>query len=217
MVLFVSRGYYSPMVATRSSRVVMIDDQVSYAEALGLALSITPDLEVVGQAADAAAGIEVCAGAEPDLVLCDFRLPDGRTGTEVADALRVSGLNVPIIILTGFPAPQVRREAASMRDVHVLSKDLSITELVNAIRSVLAGSPIADLNTNDEVRLSAGEIEVLELLNQGLTPAEVAERLSLSIHAIRARIKSSYRKLGVGSQVEALVSATRRGLVVPPS
>jgi len=205
------------MMVQRSSRLVMIDDQVSYAEALGLALSITPDLEIVGQAADGTAGLEVCAGADPDLILCDFRLPGGRTGTEVADELRSNGSNVPIIILTGFPAPQVRREAAAMRNVHVLSKDLSITELVKAIRSVLAGTPIAALSDIHEIRLSPGEIEVLELLNQGLTPAEAAEHLSLSIHAIRARIKSSYRKLGVGSQVEALVSATRCGLVVPPS
>ena len=64
--------------------------------------------------------------------------------------------------------------------------------------------------------LSEGELEVLEHLNQGLTPAEIAQELHLSLHTIRARTKQLYRKLGVTSQGEAIAHATRLGMLVPP-
>lgn len=65
-------------------------------------------------------------------------------------------------------------------------------------------------------KLSPGELEVLEMLNQGKSPAEIAGLLYLSLHTIRSRIKSTHRKLEVASQVEAIAVATRMGLLVPP-
>ena len=65
--------------------------------------------------------------------------------------------------------------------------------------------------------LSPGELEVLELLNTGKTPSEIAAELFLSLHTVRDRIKTMHRKLGVASQVEAIATATRLGLLVPPT
>lgn len=199
-----------------TSRVVMIDDQVSFVDAFGLALSITPDFELVGRAPDAPAGKDLCRGLSPDLVVCDYRLPDGRTGTEVASELRADGFGSPIVILTGFLAPQVKREAEALPDVLAVSKDSPITDIISSMRSALDGNFAASEAAIDDETLSPGELEVLEMLNQGNSAAEIADMLHLSLHTIRARIKGMHRKLNVTSQVEAISKATRLGLLVPP-
>jgi len=201
------------------ANVLIVDDQVSYAEAIGLAISLTPDLESVGRAHDIPTAIEMCERTNPDLVLCDYRLPDGDTGGDLARQLRDSGFVSPIILLTGFLAPQVRRVADELDDVDAISKDESITSIIQLIRSRVSGLEIAVDPATDspEVMLSPGELEVLELLNTGKTPAEIAAELFLSLHTVRDRIKSMHRKLGVASQVQAIATATRLGLLVPPT
>lgn len=206
-------------MSSRIAKVVIIDDQVSYAEAIGLALSLTPDLELAGRAHDEESALELCANAKPDIVLCDYRLPEGDTGSKVASKLRESGFEAPIVILTGFLAPQVRREAAELANVDAISKDESVTSIVQLIRSRVFGTELAVDPSDDEPKtmLSPGELEVLELLNVGKTPAEIANELFLSLHTVRDRIKTMHRKLGVASQVEAIATATRLGLLVPPT
>lgn len=201
------------------AKIVIIDDQVSYAEAIGLALSMTPDLELAGRAHDHVSAIDLIAKASPDLVITDYRLPAGETGSALASQLRESGYDKPIILLTGFLAPQVAREASQLDGVDAMSKDESITSLIQLIRNRVFGTELDDdpRVEPDVASLSPGELEVLELLNTGMTPAEIAAELYLSLHTVRDRIKTMHRKLGVASQVEAIATATRRGLLVPPT
>ncbi len=199
-------------------RVVVIDDQTSYVDAFGLAISLTPDLELVGRAADAESGLEVCQRMKPDLVVTDYRLPGGSTGTTLAAALREAGSTVPILVLTGFMAPQVIREAEEIEDLHAISKNTPMTSIVNAMRQVSGGLPLEpdDESEGSTSSLSAGELEVLEMLANGQTPTEIATQMHLSLHTVRARIKSMHKKLNVASQGEAIATAIRLGLVVPP-
>lgn len=196
------------------ARVVLIEDQISYGDAFELALSLTEDLELVARANNAQTGIGVCLAEKPDVIVTDYRLPDGLTGTDIAARLRGEGISTPVGVLTGFLAPRVRREAAELEEVYTFSKDRSITEIIEWLRAMLNGTvaPAAAVSQT----LSPGELEVLELLNQGKSPAEIAGLLYLSLHTIRSRIKSTHRKLEVASQVEAIAVATRLGLLVPP-
>ncbi len=196
---------------------VVIDDQISYVDAFGLALSLTPDLELAGRAANAEDGERVTLAVQPDLLVTDYRLPNGQTGTMLSGRLRDAGFTAPILVLTGFLAPQVIREAGEIDDLHVISKNTPMTGIVNAIRQIIKGLPIElDPDTTPDSNLSPGELEVLERLSNGQTPAEIAQMLHLSVHSIRARIKSMHRKLNVASQGEAIATAIRLGLVVPP-
>ena len=206
-------------MANPVANIVVIDDHVSYAEALGLAISLTPDLELSGRAHDTASALELADRAKPDLIISDYRLPAGETGTALAKQLRDAGYQNPIIILTGFLAPQVRREAGELDNVDAISKDESITSIIQLIRSRVFGAELEVDPTADvpAVVLSPGELEVLELHNTGKTPAEIAAELFLSLHTVRDRIKTMHRKLGVASQVEAIATATRLGLLVPPT
>lgn len=196
------------------ARVVLIEDQISYGDAFDLALSLTTDLELIARANTAQAGLEICRAEAPDVIVTDYRLPDGVTGTDIASQLRNDGMAVPIGVLTGFLAPRVQREASDLDKVYTFSKDRSITEILEWVRAMLAGTvaPAAEISQ----KLSPGELEVLEMLNQGKSPAEIAGLLYLSLHTIRSRIKSTHRKLEVASQVEAIAVATRLGLLVPP-
>ena len=207
------------MHAQAPAQILMIEDQVSYGDAFGIALSLTDDFALVARAADGDAGTELCASVSPDLVICDYRLPLGDTGTAVAARLRSQGFEGPVVLLTGFAAPQVLREAAEIADVHVLSKDSGINDIVDDLRSILtgAGPSAATTSAPQAPSLSSGEMHVLELLNEGNSPATIAENLHLSLHTIRARIKAMHRKLDVRSQSEAIAVATRHGLVVPPT
>ena len=205
---------------TIPDRIVMIDDQVAFVDAFGLALSLTSDLKLVGRATEAQEGIDLCESHEPDLVLTDYRLPEGRTGTKVAADLRSIGFSAPIIVLTGFLAPQVQREVDCLDGVTAISKDSSVQTIVTAMRSTIAGGELTESpNASPEelLGLSNAELDVLESLNLGLTPVEIAETLHISIHTVRGRIKSIYRKLSVGSLGEAIAKATRTGILVPPT
>lgn len=197
------------------STVVLIEDQVSYGDAFALAMSLTKDLDLIARASDAASGVAICVNERPDVVVTDYRLPDGATGTEVAKRLREAGLEVPIGVLTGFLAPAVQRESAELPRVFTFSKDESITEILQWIRDMLSGAALPA--SPSASKLSPGELEVLELLNQGHSPTDIAGILYLSLHTIRSRIKSTHRKLGVASQIEAIAVATRQGLLVPPT
>lgn len=197
----------------------MVDDQVSFVDAFGLALSLTSDLKLVGRSTNALEAHKLITELSPDLVVTDYRLPDGETGTKLAADLRSSGFDAPIIVLTGFLAPQVRREVATLGHVTALSKDTSVQEIVTAMRSVISG--VIELNDtvlelSPESGLTSAELEVLEALNTGASPNEISEMLHLSVHTVRGRIKSIYRKLSVGSLGEAIATATRMGVLVPP-
>ncbi len=202
---------------TSPSRILMIDDQVSFVDAFGLALSLTEDLKLIGRATNADDGVELALKYRPDLVVTDYRLPAGRTGTDLASKLRLAGFESPIVVLTGFLAPQVRREVAQLPNVTALSKDTSVQQIVTTMRSIISGAEAEELVLDVASGLTPAELEVLEALNTGAGPTEIAEILHLSVHTVRGRIKSIYRKLSVSSLGEAIATATRMGVLVPPT
>ena len=152
-------------MASSVANIVVVDDHVSYAEAIGLAISLTPDLELAGRAHDITSALELCDRAKPDLILSDYRLAGGETGTALASQLRDAKFTNPIIILTGFLAPQVRREAGELDNVDAISKDESITSIIQLVRSRVFGAEMEVDPTADvpKMMLSPGELEVLEL------------------------------------------------------
>ncbi|MEE9416552.1 MAG: response regulator transcription factor [Acidimicrobiales bacterium] len=205
--------------------VALIEDQRAFAEAMVLALSMTTDLRITGTASDAATGFEMVLATAPDLVVADYRLSGRDTGIDLARRLRDRDSDMiqkpssvtPIVILTGYTAPQVVREAESLRSVSVLSKNSPIADLVKQFRRTIVGEAVNSVSAVDPFGLTKAELEVLELLSQAMSASEIADHLFLSLHAIRARIKSALRKLDVSSQLEAVVKATSLDLLVPPA
>ena len=218
----VASGDDSQSTVNKVASIVVIDDQLAFAEALGIAVSLTDDLAVVGRAPDAGSGVDLVLGERPDLVVCDYRLPGEVSGVDCARQLRAAGHEGPIVILTGYPAPQVHRESAGLPGaaVQVLGKDQPVQSIVESFRDAIAGHsptpPPSVAGDSNGVSLTDAELEVLEMINAGMTAAEIASELFLSLHAVRSRIKTTLRKLDASSQIEAIATATRMGILVPP-
>lgn len=206
------------------SRLVLIDDHRSFTDALSLALSLTGDLRVVAAAQDAVDGLRAIEASRPDLIVTDYRLCGRVTGIDVArrvrdaEATNLRGMSTtPIVILTAFPAPVVAREASEMECVTVLSKRSTMTDIVAALRCAVLRRWAEPAVVADPYGLSPAELEVLEYLSSGMTASAIAAELCLSVHAIRARIRGLLTKTDSTSQLEAVMKATRAGLVVPPA
>ncbi len=204
------------------TRIIVVDDQRSFAEALKLALGLTDDLRVVGLEQSAESGVGLAESLKPDLIVTSYRLIGAVTGLDLASQVRERERAedrpfTPIVLLTAFPAPAVIRRAREIPNVVVLSKRSPITEIVSGLRRAVDGGPTAGVVVDDPYSLSPAEMEVLEFLSGGHNASTIASELHLSVHAIRARIRGLLTKTNSSSQLEAVAKATRAGLVVPPA
>ena len=220
----------SPEVATHASpvqtRVLVVDDHRTFAELFALGLEREPDLEFVGHARTAAEAEQMTESLGPDLVIMDVRLGDG-DGIEVTAQLTERYADLCVIILTGHPDPSVVARAAQAGACGFLPKDGALDTMLHALRSARRGSlvlppemlgmmveaaaPAAHASTVP--RLTARELEVLDLLGRGLNPRTIAHRTGLSVEECRVLLGSVMTKLGAHSQLEAVVTANRYGLI----
>lgn len=122
-------------------RLVLIDDQMLVRSGVRKLLELTPDIQVVGEAADGEAGLRVIAAQAPDVVLLDIRMPQ-MSGLAALAALRESGESVPVIMLTTFDDDEPLIEAIKAGARGFLLKDVSLERLADAIRTVTAGGTL---------------------------------------------------------------------------
>ena len=201
---------------TTPVRIVLVDDDPMVRTALGMILGGDPSLRVVGEAADGQEALEVVAALSPDVVLMDIRMPrlDGLAATQ--ELLR--GERPPrVIVLTTFDTDDMVVRALQLGAAGFLLKDTPPARLVEAVRSVAAGastlSPqitaalVASVSsagtTNPALRdLSEREREVAEAIARGLSNAEIAAELYMSLATVKAHVGRILSKLGVDNRVQ---------------
>lgn len=154
---------------------------------------------------------------DPDMIVADYRLPDGK-GTELA-----STTSTPLLLISGAGGATVVHEAVRAGCAGFVSKQESSRNLANSITIVADGGsvfPAADLRTItsnsqrfDYQPLTARELDVLRLLVRARSVPEMADDLALSHHTVRNHIRSLLMKLQARSQLEAIINALRAGLV----
>jgi DNA-binding NarL/FixJ family response regulator len=206
--------------------VAIIEDHVMVSEALQIALNAQPDIEVVGTAATLREGVAFVARLCPAVVVLDYKLPDGEA-PEGIGAIRAVCNNTAILVLSAVADyHSVVRTLEAGADGYLL-KDQTMDELVAAVRSVSnGGRPLAprlvsalvtrlSRTTTPAHQLSGREIEVLGLLAQGLSTAELSTRLQLSINTVRNHVQRAIRRLGAHSKLEAVAIAQREGIIAP--
>ena len=214
-------------------RVAVVDDQALVRGGFSMILEAEPDLEVVGEAGDGAAALELCERTGPDVVLMDVRMPvlDGVEATRRltrATAARV-------LILTTFDLDEYVFEALQAGASGFLLKDVPPPELVHAVRSVASGdtllAPAITRRLVEEFlqrpspartdpvlqRLTEREREVLVLVARGLSNAEIAGRLFVSETTAKTHVSRILAKLGLRDRVQAVVLAYESGLIAPGS
>ena len=185
-----------------SIRVLVVDDHDVVHWGFRLLLGRQPWVarcEVAGGRAEA---VEAAARLRPDVALVDLLLgPD--SGAEVCEELRAASPGTKVLLISGAGriSPAVARAAGASG---FISKDWSAADVVKAVRMVSLGSEVfAAARSTGEADLSEREREVLELIANGATNAEAAERLHLSPHTVKDHTRSIYRKLGVRNRAEA--------------
>jgi len=205
-------------------RVLIVEDHRVVAEGLAALINHETDMKVVGEASTVAECIPAAAELQPDVVLVDFRLPDG-TGAEAAAAIRGIRPEAKMIFLTREDSDEARFAAVQSGASAFIHKSKAASEVVIAIRDVARGRmlitprTIATLLAKRKAvdvqleSLTVREKEVLRLLAEGLPSRGVALKLGISYTTVRTHIRSLGGKLGVHSKLEAIVKARELGLI----
>ena len=205
--------------------VLIVEDQQVLASALEIAIGTQPDMDCVGTVATVDDALTQIAERRPDVVLMDIQLP-GTDGIEGTRRIKAVDPDVSILILTAGATPVRLAAAAAAGATGFLPKDGPFGDVLAAIRNpmpgkmVIEGSLTAPLpaaptapTAQDASRLTAREQEVLGLMGEGLDPSAIAERLVLSVYTARGHVKNVMMKVGAHTQLEAVVLATKSGLL----
>ncbi|MGY1709257.1 response regulator [Geodermatophilus sp. SYSU D00758] len=212
-------------------RVVLADDQEMVRAGLRMLVDFQPDLEVVGEAADGLEAVDVVARTRPDVVLMDVRMPRC-DGLEAARRVLAAGPDVAVVVLTTFDEDASLAEALRAGVSGFLLKTAPPEQLLHAVRTVAAGNGLLDpAVTLRVIRSSAAapapdpraaaalatlttrETEVLRLVADGLSNAEIAARLYLGEATVKTYLSRTLTKLGLRDRVQAVAFAFRSGLV----
>jgi DNA-binding NarL/FixJ family response regulator len=207
-------------------RVVVADDQAIIRDGLVTVLSLLPDVEVVGEAADGALAVELAVREHPDVVLMDLRMPvlDGVGATE---RIVREAPDVAILVLTTYADDESILGALRAGARGYLTKDAGRAELAAAVRAVARGQStfapevgallVSSLTggsappplTARFPQLTPREAEVLTLVADGLSNGEIAAKLFVSVATVKTHINALFAKLGVRDRAQAIALARR--------
>ena len=219
-------------------RVLLADDQRLVRESLGTLLGLLPGIELIGSASDGEEAVALAEEHGPDVVLMDLRMPRV-DGIEATRRLREREPNVRVIALTTYADDESVLGALRAGARGYLTKDASSEDIRNAILTVAKGEAALDPSVQHHVvaalaggqpaaspdvaedsklpdDLTPREAEVLALIAEGLTNAEIAERLFVSPTTVKSHINHLFTKAGLRDRAQAVNYAYRTGIAIPP-
>ncbi|HEY5821139.1 MAG TPA: response regulator transcription factor [Propionibacteriaceae bacterium] len=201
--------------------VLLADDQALIRQAFAALLQLEPDITVVGQAADAAAAVELARSRQPDVVLMDVQMPAANgsadDGISATAAITAADPGVRVIVLTTFGRPGYLRRAMEAGAVGFMVKDAPADQLIEGIRRVHRGLRVVDPSlAADSLSLGSSpltdrETEVLAAAAQGGSTGTIAAKVFLSEGTVRNHLSSAMGKLGAATRAEAVRLATEHG------
>ncbi|WP_412541778.1 response regulator transcription factor [Longispora sp. K20-0274] len=203
-------------------RVLLVDDHPVVRAGLRALLAGLPDLEVVGEAGTGEEALALVAALRPDVVLMDLQLGPGIDGVTTTE--RVLALPDPprVLILTTYDTDADIVRAVAAGATGYLLKDAPPDELFRAVRAAAAGetalsgpvaSRLARRVREPGLTLSPREVEILQLLAEGLTNEQIAARLFISRATVKTHLVHIFGKLGVDSRTAAVTTAIERRLI----
>lgn len=202
-------------------RVAIVDDHFLFADALGSVIRGLDGYEVAGIAQSGAQAISIARTARPDVILLDYHLP-GYDAADLIPRLRQLSPGVRIVVLTSdtSDATLVRGLRAGVEGY--LTKERALDDVLDALRTVASGERYL---TDEQVArthaategtgesLTERELGILRLLAQGKDSQAIANELTISANTVRTHLQNIFSKLGAHSKLEAVATATARGLL----
>ncbi len=209
-------------------RVLIADDHAILREGVRALLALTDDIEVVGEASDGRAAVEVAQRLDPDVVLMDIAMP-GLGGLEAALEMKRLGIRARVLVLSQYEDREyVRRLLKAGVAGYVLKKSAG-SELANAVRAAHRGGlvldpevaraamedqgPAAPAEADPYESLTDREKQVLKLVAEGLANKEVAEALGISVKTAMTHREHVMEKLGLHNRTELMRFALKKGVI----
>ncbi|EST26901.1 MULTISPECIES: response regulator [Streptomyces] len=215
-------------------RVLIVDDQVMVREGFSVLLNAMPDIEVVGEAVNGREAVSQVAALAPDVVLMDIRMPE-LNGIEATREIVAADADAKVLVLTTFDLDEYVYQALRAGASGFLLKDASARQLADGVRVVASGEAllaptvtrrlITEFSKLSEAprppalaqmgELTERETEVLVLIAQGLSNAEIAAHLVVAESTIKTHVSRILVKLGLRDRTQAAVFAYEARLVTP--
>ena len=219
------------MTQAQPVRVVLVDDQPLIRAGLRVLINDAPDLSVVAEAGSGEEALRVVRDTRPDVVVMDIRMP-GLSGIDATAALMADPSPPHVLILTTFDDDEYVYAALRAGASGFLVKDMALDDILNAVRVVAAGEallaptvtrrligefarrpePSARARRRSLEGLTEREVEVLTLVGRGMTNAEIAGRLYISVGTAKTHVARLLAKLSARDRVQLVITAYEAGL-----
>jgi DNA-binding NarL/FixJ family response regulator len=195
-----------------------------FAASLAQALQSESDLLVVGQGTSITEAQNLMASTAPDVVLLDHRLPDG-DGVGAIPGLHRIRPSAKIVVLTATASDRVLVAAMEAGAAGFIAKTQRLDDVIDGVRAAAQGESVVSAKlltrllprlhrqSGGGAELTEREREILDLLARGLSNADIAQQLTISVHTVRNHVANLSAKLGAHSKLEVLSIAVREGLV----
>ncbi len=201
-------------------RILVVDDHAIVRKGLAAILDPEPDMEVVASASTGKQAVEMFRATQPDVTIMDLSLTPEMSGIEAIRAIKREFRDARIVVLSAAKGDEDIYRALQAGAATYLLKDTLGDDLVPIVREVYAGGgtipPYVARKLADRVTLptlTAREVEVLQLVAQGLRNKEIAGFLNISSMTTEGHLRNIMTKLGVHDRTEAVTVAVRRGII----
>ena len=196
-------------------RVAIVEDHPAIADGLAALMEGSAGVTVVGTARNVSTASSLIERATPDVVLCDIRLAEGGDGFDLVQTYRAGPA---FIILSAFWYPSYHVKAVGLGAKGYLSKMATVDQIIHAIETVASGGtafpPAARRAASDALRMpTPRELEILMVVAEGLSNAEIADRLSLRVKTVESQLRRLFDRYDVTSRTALVRLAARQGWI----
>lgn len=209
-------------------RLLLADDHTMVRQSMRRSME-DAGFDIVGEAGDGAEAVQMAARHRPDVILMDVSMPV-LDGIEATRQVRAAEGAPQVVMLTMHADADIVRRALQAGAVGYLTKDSSVDDVVDAVRLAASGDAAVSpglaaallreattaitATTRDPAQAVSGrEVEVLQLIAEGASPPEVAERLFISVKTVKNHLSSIYEKLDAHDRTQAVLKGLRMGII----
>jgi NarL family two-component system response regulator LiaR len=209
--------------------VLLVDDHQVVRQGVRALLGTQKDLSVVGESGSGAEAVRLAAELVPDVILMDLVMPGGVDGVEATRQVKNTSPRTQVVVLTSYHEDEHIFPAIRAGALSYVLKDIGPDELADVIRKAAQGEAVLhprvaarvihevqgtrDVEPNPFTELSDREMEVLQLIAEGLSNALIAEKLVISEKTVKGHVSNILGKLHLGDRTQAAVYAWREGIV----